>query len=585
MCRKPFGSTDAPEEVTLDRNQLADGKKFVGQWVYEPSDDGNLLAYSIDFTGFREYTTFIKDLRIGKVLDTITRGRNRAVWAADNRTLFYLAEDDAKRAYQLWRHTLGQNEKDDALIYEEKDRLFELDLDRSDDEQYVVLTSASFTSSEVRLFRADRPMSEPMLLMPRQAEREYYVTPHGTDLYIRVNDTGRNFRLVKVPASDPRPESWKEVIAHRDNVKLEDVDGFAHHVVVTEQGNALPAILVIDLASGERHEVAFPEPVFSVNTDRNEYFNTVTLRLAYQSFVTPKSIYDYDMTTRKLELKKRDPVLGGYDPAKYESQRINATASDGTDIPISLVWRKELRTPGTPQPLLLWGYGSYGFPESVEFSSNRVSLLDRGVIYAIAHIRGGGDMGKTWHDRGRMMNKRNTFTDFIAAAEHLVDQNYTSRDKLVIHGVSAGGLLMGACANLRPDLFKAIVAQVPFVDVINTMLDDTLPLTYPEYQEWGNPNEKAAYDYMLSYSPYDNVKRQVYPDMLVETSLNDSQVMYWEPAKFVAKLRANKTDNNMLLLKSRLEPAGHGGSSGRYDKLHETAFTYTFILRELGIDR
>ena len=408
----------------------------------------------------------------------------------------------------------------------------------------------------------------------------------ASNFYIRTNDKGKNFRLVTVPVADPRPENWKEIIPHRKEVMLEDIDCFADHFIAIERRDGIPRLQVTDLKSGSTHQIEFPEPVYVASPAQNMEFDTPFYRINYQSFITPNSIYDYNVKTQKRELLKQQPVLGGYDPKQYQSERVYATASDGVKVPISLVYRKDAKNARPAnRPLLLEGYGSYGISNDVDFSSNRLSLLDRGVVFGIAHIRGGGEMGKDWHDQGKMMVKKNTFTDFIAAAEHLINEKYTSKEKLAITGGSAGGLLMGAVTNMRPDLFKVVMTYVPFVDVMNTMLDASLPLTVGEYLEWGDPNQKPAYDYMKSYSPYDNLARKAYPDMLVRTSLNDSQVMYWEPAKYVAKLRTLKTDNNVLLFKVKTEPGGHGGASGRYDRLKDQAFDYAFLLREFGITK
>jgi oligopeptidase B len=421
------------------------------------------------------------------------------------------------------------------------------------------------------------------VILPREKDHEYYPDHHGGQFYIRTNDGAKNFRIVTAPVNDPQKQNWKEFVPHRSDVLLEEMDFFAGHCVISEREKGLPKLRVIDMRNGASHEIEFPEPTYTVSVDTNPEFDTAVLRFNYQSLITPASVFDYDMNSRTRKLMKQQPVLGGYDPERYQSERIYATATDGARIPISLVYKKGVKLDGTA-PMLLYGYGSYGFSLPVAFSSNRLSLLDRGVIYAMAHIRGGSEMGKAWHDDGKMMKKKNTFTDFIAAAEHLINQRYTSKDRLVIEGGSAGGLLMGAVTNMRPDLFKAVVSHVPFVDVMNTMLDASLPLTIGEYLEWGNPNEREAYFYMKSYSPYDNLAAKNYPAMLVKTSLNDSQVMYWEPAKYVARLRALKTDNNVLLLKTNMG-AGHSGASGRYDKLKEVAFDYAFILGRLGITK
>ncbi len=545
-----------------------------------------MLAYSIDLTGFRNSFLHVKDLRTGKLLPDSLGKVNEfgVIWANDNQTLFYTTEDSAKRAFRFYRHALGQPLAKDVLVYEEKDERFGLYPNASRSKAYVFINSQSLTTTEVSYLSLDRPTETPRPLLPREADHEYYVDHHGDQFYIRTNDQGWNFRLVAAPVSDPQKKNWKEIIPHRANVMLEGMDFFANHYVVYELEDGLLKGRVTDLRTSETHHIEFPEPAYSAfyyadwNYDRtNPEFNTSVLRFSYQSFTTPLSVFDYDLGTRQRKLLKQNEVLGGYDARQYQSERIYAKASDGARIPVSLVYKKDLQRDGA-RPMLLYGYGSYGFSEIVDFSSNRLSLLDRGVIFAIAHIRGGGEMGKTWHDQGRMMAKRNTFTDFIAAAEYLIAEKYTSKDRLVIEGLSAGGLLMGAVTNMRPDLFKAVVAKVPFVDVLNTMLDASLPLTVGEYEEWGNPNIKAEYDYIKTYSPYDNIENKNYPAMLVKTSLNDSQVMYWEPAKYVAKLRALKTDQNVLLLKTNLSPAGHGGQSGRYDRLREEAFDYAFIL-------
>jgi oligopeptidase B len=432
----------------------------------------------------------------------------------------------------------------------------------------------------VRCLPADAPRAAPRLLLPRREGHEYYADHHGARFFIRTNDKGRNFRLVEAPVAAPGEANWREVVPHRDAVMLEEIDCFANHLVVSELENGLPRLVVTELASGRAHAIEFAEPVYSAYPHVNAEFETTKFRFGYESFVTPRSVFEYDLASRERVLLKQTEVLGGYDPARYGSARIYARASDGTKVPISLVFKQGVPRDGSA-PMLLSGYGSYGFAIPITFNSNRMSLVDRGMVVAIAHIRGGGEMGKVWHETGRMMVKKNSFTDFIAAAEHLVAEKWTARDRLVITGGSAGGLLMGAVVNMRPDLFRAVVSQVPFVDVMNTMLDATLPLTVGEYLEWGNPNEKDAYFYMRSYSPYDNIAAKPYPNMLVKTSWSDSQVMYWEAAKYVAKLRATKTGGNLLLLKTNMD-AGHGGASGRYDALRETAFDYAYILSQVG---
>ena len=574
------GNLEAKEEVTLDMNELAKGLKYLGLGAYVVSDDGNYLAYTTDTTGYRQYTLQVKDLRTGQLLPEKIERVGSVMWATDNKTLFYSTEDAVtKRSDKFFRHTLGSNKSD--LIYEDKDELFDVYGGRTRDRKMIFIISGSKTSTEYRYIPADKPGDTPKVILPREADHEYSVDHRGDLFYIRTNQGAQNFRLVTAPVSDPSKKNWKELIAHRPAVKLDDIDLFSDHMVVTELENGLQQLRILDLKNNKSHRVEFPEPVYSASVENNPEFNTRTLRFRYQSLVTPNSVFDYNMDTKTRVLMKQTEVPGGFDKANYKSERIFATASDGTQIPISVVYRRGIKLDGM-NPTLLYGYGSYGISIDPTFSSNRLSLLDRGVVYAIAHIRGGGELGEPWRDAGRMMSKRNTFTDFITSAEHLIKQKYTSSDRLVIQGGSAGGMLVGAVVNMRPDLFKAAIAQVPFVDILNTMLDATLPLTTSEYIEWGNPNEKAAFEYMKSYSPYDNIKAQDYPAMLIKVSLNDSQVPYWEGAKFAARLRATKTDNNVLLLKTNMG-AGHGGSSGRYDALHEIAFDYAFMLNQFGI--
>jgi oligopeptidase B len=576
------GTMEAPEQVLLDLNEMAKGHTFMSVGEYDLTSDANLLAYSTDETGYREYTLYVKDLRTGQATKIAERVSS-AAWAADDKTLFYVVDHPVnKNPYRLYKHVLGRAGADE-LAYEEKDEMFHLGVERSRSRGYLFLTSESHTTSEVRSLPADKPAEAWRLLLPREAGHEYYADHHGDRFYIRTNEKGaRNFKLVSAPAADPRRENWQEVIPHRPGVMLSSVEFFKDFYVVSERGNATPVLRVVDLKTNKPADITVPEPVYNISLSTNREFDTQKVRYSYQSFITPASTYDYDVKAGKSELLKQQPVLGGYDPTLYKSERVYAVASDGTKVPISLVYKKDLKLDGS-RPLLLDAYGSYGIPRNVGFSSNRLSLLDRGVVFATAHIRGGGDLGKEWHDAGKMMSKKNTFTDFIAAAEHLTKAGYTSKDKLVITGGSAGGLLMGAVVNLRPDLFKAVVAYVPFVDVINTELDDTLPLTAGEWEEWGNPvKSKENFQYMLSYSPYDNIAAKAYPAMLIKTSLNDSQVGFHEPTKWVAKLRSMKTDKNTLLLKVNMG-AGHGGASGRYDALRETAFDYAYILTQMGL--
>jgi oligopeptidase B len=581
LCRKK-GSLQAPEEVTLDLNVLAEGHPFFSLGAYLVSDDGSLLAYSTDVTGFREYTLHVKDLRTGEVLPERIEKTGSVAWAGDGRTLFYTVEDAAKRPHRLYRHVVGTGASGShALVYEEGDELFRVFAGRSHSRAFVFLVAASHTTTEVRYLPSGRPEGVWKTVAPREHEHEYDVEHHSDRFFIRTNDQGRNFRLAWAPVEDPRRENWKEVVPHRSDVMLEGLEVFRDHYVLQARVQGLPRLRVTSLRDGATHDIAFPEPAYSAFPDHNPEFDTHVFRYTYQSLVTPSSVFDYDMETRRSALLKEQPVRGGYDRGQYHSERLFASAPDGVPVPISVVYRKGLKRDGS-HPMHLTGYGAYGFPFPIGFSSNRLSLLDRGFVFAIAHARGGGELGKTWHDDGRMLKKRNTLTDFIAVAEHLMGEGYTSRERLVVEGGSAGGLLMGAVANMRPELFKVIVSKVPFVDVINTMLDASLPLTVGEWEEWGNPHLKEHYEYMKTYCPYTNLEAKAYPLMLVKTSFHDSQVMYWEPAKYVAKLRALKTDDNLLVLKTNME-AGHGGASGRYDYLREVAFDYAFVLTRLGI--
>jgi len=578
-CRRA-GSEDGPEEVLLDGNLLAEGHEFFALGGYDVSDDGRLLAYTTDFTGFREYTLRVKDLSSGQLLpDTIEHVTGQA-WAADGHTIFYTVEDDAKRSYRLYRHRLGDAE--DALLYEEKDERFRLTVLRSRSRKFLFLECSSHTATEWRFLAADIPGGKWRIVAERQQEHEYDVDHHGDRLYLRSNRTGRNFALFSAPVADPRPENWAEIIPHRAGVMLWGMDFFLNHSVLYEREEGLPRIRVTDLRTGAWHRIEFPEPAYSATPGENFEFDTETFRFVYESLVTPRSIYDYNLATRERRLRKQTEVLGGYDASKYVTERLAAVAADGTKIPISIVYRRGRSRDGAG-PMLLVGYGSYGYALPVVFASNRISLLDRGFALALAHVRGGGEMGKPWHDQGRMLNKRNSFSDFIAAADFLVAEGFAARERLVIHGGSAGGLLIGAVLNMRPDICGAAVLHVPFVDVLNSMLDSSLPLTVGEFEEWGNPQIAEDYAYMRTYCPYTNLAARAYPAMLLRTSLNDSQVMYWEPAKYAARLRTLKTDGNPLLLKVNLA-AGHGGASGRYDALREIAYDYAFMLRECGIE-
>jgi oligopeptidase B len=581
-CRKQ-GSLQAPEQVVIDENEMAKGEKFFALDEYRVGDDGHRLAFTTDTTGFREYTLYVKNLRTGKLGPEKIPKVTSVVWARDNATLFYVVEDRAKRPYRLYRHRLGAPAGKDDLLYEEKDERFRLGVDRSRSREYLFLVSASQTTTEVRYLRAATPRGEWKVVEPRVAGHEYDVGHHGDRFYVRSNSTGRNFALFSTPVKSPGRASWVPVVPHRPDVMLEDVQLFAAHYVLVERREALPRLRVVDLKSGAARDVQFAEPTYAVELENNKEWRATQLRYRYESLVTPASVFDYDMVAHQSTLLKQTEVPGGFDRADYASEFIEATAKDGVKIPISIAYRKGARRDGT-RPVFLNGYGAYGYPCEVAFRPRFLPLLDRGVTVALAHVRGGGERGKPWHDDGRMMKKRNTFTDFIAVAEHLVKQRYAATGKLAINGGSAGGLLMGAVVNLRPDLFRVVLNQVPFVDVINTMSDATLPLTVTEFEEWGNPATKAEYDYLRTYCPYSNLKRGAYPATLITTSFNDSQVMYWEPAKYTARLRTLKTDKNPLLLKTNMA-AGHGGASGRYDNLREYAFEYAFVLWQLGISR
>jgi oligopeptidase B len=580
-CRRK-GSMDAPEEVILDVNELAKGQAFMSLGAFDVSDDGNLLAYTTDNSGFRQFTLSVKDLRTGKMMPDRAERVDSVAWVNDNKTLFYTVEDaTTKRGYQMYRHTVG-TAGNDTLVYEEKDERFDVFTAKTRSKAYIFLFSGSHTTTEMRYIPADQPMAEWKVMEPRKQDVEYYPDHNGDSFYIRVNDTGRNFRLVKAPVSDPGKKNWQEILPNRADVMLEDTDYFKDYYVLYEREKGLPQMRVCSLQSNDCRHIEFPEPAYVSYSYVNREFDTAKFRYGYQSFITPPSVFEYDMASGASTLLKQKEVPGGYDRTRYQVERIQATASDGVKIPISVLHLKGSRLDGKG-PIYLTGYGSYGIPSDIGFNSNLFSMVDRGVVAAVAHIRGGGEMGKAWHDDGRMMHKKNTFTDFITCAEYLVAQGYGSKDRMAIAGWSAGGLLMGAVLNMRPDLFHAALVGVPFVDVMNTMLDETLPLTVGEFEEWGNPKEKAAFDYMITYSPYDNIENKKYPNILVRTSFNDSQVMYWEPAKYVAKMRALRTDHNLLVFKVKMDPGGHGGASGRYDRLKDNAFDYAFFLTQMGI--
>jgi oligopeptidase B len=565
------------EEILLDQNPLAAGHGHFRLGASAVSPDHRLLAYSVDTSGAEEFTLYIKDLASGALFaESIGNTSHDVAWANDSRTLFYAALDQAHRPCRLYRHRVGTNPSQDVLVYFEPDASFFLDISRTRSRAYLLLDISSHSTSEVRFVSADRPEDPFRVVQSRASGIEYTVSHNGDRFFITTNDAAPNFRLVQAPVATPGREHWSPVLPDRPEVKLDATDAFRKHLVVYERASGFRQIRVLDLAAGEEHLISFPEPVYTVRAHANPEFDTTLLRFTYTSLVTPSSVVDYDMAGRTWTVRKQTEVLGGYDPSLYRSERLSATAPDGTAVPISLVYRIPLQLEGK-RPLLLNAYGAYGLSYDPAFSSNTLSLLDRGFVVAIAHVRGGEEMGRAWYEGGRLLNKRSSFTDFVAAAEYLIGKGYSSADRLVINGGSAGGLLMGAVTNMRPELFRAVLAEVPFVDVVNTMLDASLPLTVIEYDEWGNPNDRAAYEYIRSYSPYDNVEAQHYPHMLVTAGLNDPRVAYWEPAKWTAKLRAKKTDDNRLLLRTNMG-AGHRGASGRYDYLREIAFKYAFVL-------
>jgi oligopeptidase B len=581
FCRKR-GSLEADEEVLIDANELAKGEKFLSVGARHVSDDGNLLAFTTDTTGFREYMLSVKDLKTGKLIESKFVKAPMVEWAADGKTLFYVTEDEAKRPYKLWRHKIGETVDKDTLLFEEKDDAFDLGLHRSLDRQYLFRSSTSYTGTEASYLPAAAPTGEWKTIAPRQKDHEYSVEHRGGKFYIRTNKDALNFKIVTCPVGETDVKNWKDFLPHNPDVYVEGLALFHDFAVVAERQDANSQLRVIDLKTGLAHRVELAEPVSDINIGVNREFHTPSLRISYSSPVTPPSEYEYDMATGARKLLKRTEVPGGWDPSSYQVERTFATSPDGTKVPISIVYKKGLKRDGTAGGLL-YGYGSYGIPMEAGFNSSIFSLLDRGMVYAYAHIRGGTDMGRAWYDNGKMHAKQNTFTDFIACADHLVKEKYCSRDRLAIQGGSAGGLLIGATLNRRPDLCKAAILQVPFVDVLTTMTDETLPLTTQEFTQWGNPKVKADYEYMKQYCPYTNLRATNYPSILVMTSLNDSQVMYHEPTKYVAKLRTLKTDANPLLLKWNMD-AGHGGASGRYDRLKETAFAMAFVLEQIGME-
>ena len=577
FCRK-LGSLEAEEEIILDVNTLAIGKSYFQVAQAATSTNQKILAFAADEVGRRIYTIHFKNLDTHEFLeDQVPEVTGNFVWAADQASIFYSKQDpETLRSFQIYKHLLGSPSSTDQLVYEELDEEFSCVVHKTKSEKFILIHSESTISSEIRFVPADQPTAPFQILQARIPHLEYAADHFGEYFYIRTNDQAQNFKLVKAPLANPSKENWIEVIPHRPETLFEDFDLFSKFLVTQERSNGLTQIN-IQPWEAEEHSLPFEDETYTAYVGTNPEFDTNLLRFVYNSLVSPSSVYEYNMVTRQKTLLKQQEVVGGHEPNDYHSERIWAKAADGVLVPISLVYQKSTFSKTGKNPLLLYAYGSYGYSMDAYFSSNRLSLLQRGFVFAIAHIRGGEDLGRAWYEDGKLLKKKNTFTDFIACAEHLIEQEYTSPAHLYAMGGSAGGLLMGAVINMRPDLFNGVVANVPFVDVVTTMLDESIPLTTGEFQEWGNPKEKEFYDYMLSYSPYDNVMAQNYPHLLVTSGLHDSQVQYWEPTKWVAKLRDQKTDSHTLLLFTNME-AGHGGASGRFNPLKEIALEYSFLL-------
>jgi oligopeptidase B len=580
---------ESDEEIILDQNALAEGMSFCRIGAFSVSPDGMKLAYSVDADGKEVCTLYIKDLESGTLYPeqiTNTYGdvykHNGVEWASDNQTIFYVTLDPSYRPDKLHRHTLGTDPSADKLVYHEEDEAYILLLLKTRSEAYLMIHLKSTLTTEMRFLPSDDPLGEFRILLPRKDQFEYFAVHHGDRFLITTNEIAENFKLMETPTSDPGWENLREIIPHRDEVMIDGIFAFADHLVLIERKNGLKQIRVsAPDGISEVKYVPFPEPVYTIEPAKNTEFETNLYRFTYSSLVTPNSVIDFHIDSGEWELKKQDEIPSGHDPEQYVSERLYATAPDGKLVPISLVYRKGLELNGS-NPCVLYGYGAYGYSIDPYFNSNRFSLIDRGFVFVMGHIRGGQELGRAWYDDGKMFNKRNTFTDFIACAEHLIAEGYTRKEKLAIIGGSAGGLLVGACLTMRPDLFKAVIAHVPFVDVVTTMSDPSIPLTTNEYDQWGNPENEKEFDYMMSYSPYDNIRETDYPQMLITSGLNDPRVCFWEPAKFAAKLRAKKTDDNLLILKTNLD-AGHAGASGRYDFLKEVALDYAFLIDRLNI--
>ena len=581
-CRKKH-SLETPEEIMLDCNVLAEGHAFFAIGEISLTEDDRMLAYSVDTVSRRIYTVYVKDLTTGELVgEPITETSGNVVWASDNKTFFYGVKDETLRPYKIMRHRLGADPKEDVLVYEEKDETFTCYISKTKSRKYLMINSDSTMSSECRILESDQPEGVFRVFQERQPDMLYGIGHYREHFYIQTNaDGAKNYKIMRTPIGQTEKTHWEEIVPHREKVMLEDFAIFDKFFVIEERENGLVKIRIKSWDGLTDYYLDFGEPAYTAGMGANPDFEATTLRYAYNSMTTPSSVYEWDMEQRTKTLLKRQEVVGGYNPEDYVTERLMVPSHDGVLVPVSIVYKKGMVKDGN-NPLVLYGYGSYGCSLDAYFSLARLSLLDRGFIWAIAHIRGGEEMGRQWYDDGKMLNKKNTFLDFIACAEYLIKRGYTSSQKLFAMGGSAGGLLMGAVVNMRPNLWKGIIAQVPFVDVVTTMLDESIPLTTGEYDEWGNPNEKQYYDYMLSYSPYDNVEAKDYPAMLITTGLHDSQVQYWEPAKWAAKLRALKTDKNPLYLKTEMD-YGHGGASGRFEGYKEVALEYAFMLDELGM--
>jgi oligopeptidase B len=575
-CRK-IGDLNSPEEIILDENQLAEGKPYFQLGTFSISPNHQLLAYAEDTDGSETYTLRIKNLETGELLpESIANTYYSLEWVNDNRTFYYTVLDENLRPYRLYRHTIGEPIQRDELIYEEQDSQFFVGCDKSRDDRYIFLVANGKITSEQYFVSADDPQGTFEIVTPRQKGHEYSAIHHQGFFYILTNDNAQNFRIMRTLVSQPQQQYWKEYLPHDPERLIEGISEFKDYFIISERYRGLGQLRAIELQSQASHYLEFDDPTYLVFGAANWEYDIKIFRFGYTSLVLPMTVFEYDLQSRSKTILKQNEIPGGYDPSQYHSERIFARSHDGVEVPISIVYRQDFKRDST-QPLYLYGYGSYGASLDPGFSTNRLSLLDRGFVYAIAHIRGGSELGRHWYESGKFLQKKNTFLDFIACAEHLIAQNYTSAGNIAIAGGSAGGLLVGATINLKPELFKAAIAQVPFVDVLNTMLDDTLPLTQLEYDEWGNPADEEFYRYIRSYSPYDNVEAKAYPNLLITAGLNDPRVTYWEPAKWTAKLRDLKTDNNLLLLKTNMD-SGHGGASGRYEYLKDIALEYTFLL-------